>query len=154
MSNKRKYKPKDWEAIGIDLRMAGIYDEMRFSDAWRALSARQRDLYQCMKSARYNLTKEERARLRKLGNENDDLFFFNRGRWIKGGSEGSRKWYCYELYSNERQFYQDRDTLIRCGFIEKVEPLPSWGIREKMLYRMCSRWKYYEEGKQGNGITL
>lgn len=139
----------------MDLRMSGVYDEMRFSDAWRALNARQRDLYLCMKSARYSMTRTEQKRIKDLDNQDQSLFFFNRERWTKGSKPTDRKNYSYELYGHGGTFYKDRDALIKYGFIEKVEPGPSVGIREKMLYRMSSRWKNYKETEQtGNGISL
>lgn len=90
------------------------------SPAWEALTNNARVLYVYMK-------------LQLFGNKKDHLpegqFYFNRGTYTK----------TYKLYKNQTQFYQDRDLLIKYGFIDQIESGRT--TRTKNIYQYSDRWQ-------------
>ncbi len=52
----------------------------------------------------------------------------------------------YGLYSNDNQFYKDRDELIKKGFIEQVKG--GYTTRDKTVYKYSCRWKTYAPNKE------
>ena len=150
-----------------------IFEDMMMSESWRGLTHSQRDLYWCMKLSAGKPTQSERKLISKLpekltisGNDRSvlapktDLFFFNRARWHKSAEE-LKTAYCFRLYSNQNSFYKDRDELIKHGFIDRLDyqkpdeltdkewtqAATEGGTRQKALYKLSCRWKYYE-GKE------
>ncbi len=45
----------------------------------------------------------------------------------------------YHLYTNESQFYKDRDLLVKYGFIEIIEN--GKNTRTKSIYMLSDKWR-------------
>ena len=90
------------------------------SEAWGQLSNNARVLYLYMK-------------MQLFGGKRDGLpegqFYFNRSTYTK----------TYRLYSNQNQFYKDRDLLIAYGFIDMIES--GKNTRTKAVYQFSDRWQ-------------
>lgn len=96
-----------------------------------------------MVSARHRKTKKESKKADSKAGE----FFFNHMRWkkYKQGKEPKTmpEKYNYALYSDEKSFYKDRDTLIERGFIKLIATYAK-GSKEKNLYAFDDKWKFYK----------
>lgn len=127
---KSQYLPKPYESIkGYGDTSANIYESMLRSAAWKDLKSGAQTLYLHMKSQKY-------AQKDKPIKDDETAFRFNRCKWIKG------KPYSYGLYSNEKQFYKDRDALIEHGFITVVER--NKNQRTANVYRLSDGWKIWQ----------
>lgn len=127
--NKRKkgrdlYERKAYETrkpgVQTGEPFAAIYSSMMGSEAWGQLSNNARVLYLYMK-------------MQLFGGKRDGLpegqFYFNRSTYTK----------TYRLYSNQNQFYKDRDLLIAYGFIDMIES--GKNTRTKAVYQFSDRWQ-------------
>lgn len=124
---KQPYRPKLFESTGdTSDTSANIYMSMLKSPAFKDLTNNQRLLYVYLKS-RYYDQKNKPIEADKTS------FTFNQCRWIKGGA------YSFDIYSNKRQFYRDRDALADHGFIEIVER--NKNQRESNIYRFSDGWR-------------
>ena len=140
--SQKKLTTRPHESINPDKCFVRIYDSMMQSAAWKSLNANQCMLYICMKHSRYKATDSERRIINSMECA-EDLFFFNRARWYTRATE-LKTGYCFRLYSNQKQFYRDRDKLIEVGLIETVEyRAPADNIHPKNLYKLSTKWKYY-----------
>lgn len=99
---------------------AAIYASMIGGEAWEALTNNARILYFYMKLQLFG------------GNKNglpEGQFYFNRSTYTK----------TYDLYTNQTQFYTDKDLLIRYGFIDEIENGRT--TRTKNIYSFSDRWQ-------------
>ena len=140
MDNKRWWRREvpEWQAIfpnetcnHVNWHFVPLYDSMRESDAYRALSSRQRALLlECMSEYRgpnYVTDPQEEYPGEKQA-QGPDTFFMN---WAKAKKIG--------IHTNRKQFYDDIKALISTGFIEVVSKKP----RVKTIYKFSSAWKSY-----------
>lgn len=101
---------------------ASIYASMLKSPAWKKLKPRAQILYLYMKMQYYGVKEKDKP-------ERNPLYFvFNEGIWKK----------TYGLYTNNKSFYQDRDMLVKNGFIEIVETGKT--TRTKNIYKFSDNW--------------
>lgn len=126
-TRKKPYEPKEYESArhGKSEKYAGMYLSMIESEAWRALTARQRDLYVHCKLQIHDGT--------LISDYGESAFTFNRYKWQKK----------YKLYtaSNSRGFYRDMDALILKGFVDCIKQ--GQRTKEKNIYRLSDRWQHY-----------
>ena len=125
--NSNKYKKQLYESAEPNNEhetSVVIYDSMMNSKAWKALTNNARVLYQYMKKQQFG-----QKDIKGFGKE---YFYFNKGMWKKGYENS------YELYSNQNQFYKDRDMLIENGFIETAQR--GQNTRTKDIYRLSTKW--------------
>lgn len=126
----KRYEPKEFESAkhGKAEPFSSVYLSMFQSEAWRGLTAKQRDLYYHCKLQLHadskSFPKEERLR---------GCFTFNRYKWLTE----------YGLYTeaNQRGFYRDMDNLILRGFVDCIRQ--GQRTKEKNLYRMSDRWQHF-----------
>ena len=123
MARKRKFRPKSFETmISGGEPSASIYASMLKSPAWKKLKPRAQILYLYMKMQYYGVKEKDKP-------ERNPLYFvFNEGIWKKP----------YGLYTNNKSFYQDRDMLVKNGFIEIVETGKT--TRTKNIYKFSDNW--------------
>ena len=119
--NKPKYKPKPWESVGGNRLSANIYASMIQSKAWMQLSKNARLLYVYMKMQYYGA--------KNLADHPETDFVFN---WALASKT-------YGLYTNYKQFQNDRNMLITNGFIELIEN--GKNTRTKSIYRFSDKWQ-------------
>ena len=136
---KTKAFTPQWMTNGRSNRFIRVYINMMESDAFNSLTKNQRLLLIYM-YAEYNpSTKTHHPK------NNINFFYFNRKKYK---SE-------LALYSNDRQFYMDRDALVRHGFIEVVEA--GYLTRSKSIYKYSQNWKRYDPKRpfiiSGSGRT-
>ena len=118
---RSKYTPKPWESVGGNKLSANIYATMIQSPAWMKLSKNARLLYVYMKLQYYGA--------KNLPDHPATDFTFN---WALVSKT-------YKLYSNKRQFENDRNMLIEHGFIEYIEN--GKNTRTKSIYRFSDKWQ-------------
>lgn len=120
---KRKppYIPKPWESVGGNKLSANIYASMMQSKAWMQLSKNARLLYVYMKLQYYGA--------KNLVDHPGTDFVFN---WALASKT-------YGLYTNYKQFQNDRNMLIANGFIELIEN--GKNTRTKSIYRFSDKWQ-------------
>lgn len=118
---RSKYTPKPWESVGGNKLSANIYATMIQSPAWMKLSKNARLLYVYMKLQYYGA--------KNLPDHPATDFTFN---WALVSKT-------YKLYSNKRQFENDRNMLIEHGFIEYIENGKC--TRTKSIYRFSDKWQ-------------
>lgn len=142
MSNKKSKRkqiaPKSWESLGtgkipgtaLNECFLTIYESMLRSEAYKALTIRQRHLYIICKAQWYGKRKPS-ADYPDLGFENE-CFYLHRNQVIND----------YALYTihTARFFYEDMRALIAYGFIELVSN--GKANHTKNIYRFSSRWKF------------
>lgn len=129
--SKETYKKTPFESDGNPSDVsANIYESMLKSPAFKDLTASQRMLCVYMKARYY-------GQKRKPYKDDRTSFTFNESVWIKGNPHG------YEIYSNKRQFYKDRQALIDHGFIEIAEN--NKNQRESNVYRYSSEWRTWSK---------
>ena len=144
MGRKKKYDAKAFESNGQYRgrnggarkdTSASIFESMYRSEAYRDLTARQRDLYVCCKLQYYGKRKPGRDFQDLEEFQGDDLFYLN---WASVSAD-------YGLYpaGSERNFYKDMNALIEHGLID----LRSSGKkrRQKNIYQYSVRWKKWPE---------
>lgn len=120
MAKKKKYVPKNFESVRSDVS-ASIYCSMIQSKAWENLTNNARVLYLYMKLQYYGQ--------KTIADREQECFYFNKAMWKT----------TYKLYSNQNQFYKDRDLLIENGFIEIEQH--GKNTRTKIVYRFSDRWQ-------------
>ena len=119
---KRQYVPKRYESKKQKGDVsANIYASMVQSPAWWKLTPRARDLYVHMKLQLYGQ--------KTIPDREPEYFYFNKAMWKE----------VYPLYTNQGQFYKDRDSLVENGFIEIVER--GQNTRTKAIYKFSDRWQ-------------
>jgi len=123
MTKRKTQPPEKWESIGKNNRFVRLFIEQLESPAAKKLNGRQRALYLYMKiEYRGNETKNN-------PNGKKEQFCFN---WQLAHSK-------YELYTNQKTFYNDIKVLIEYGFIECVEN--NKNLRQKNVYAFSDKWK-------------
>lgn len=121
MSRRKPYIPKAWESRNGSRLSANIYITMMQSNAWMQLSKNARLLYLYMKAQYYGA--------KNLHDRPATDFVFN---WALVSKT-------YKLYTNYQRFENDRDMLIKYGFIDLVEN--GKNTRTKSIYRFSDRWQ-------------
>lgn len=119
---------------------ASIYRSMLLHEAYKTLTANQRNLYVLCKSELYGKSKNDLEQFNKYFIENGidkqnhpEYFTMNWGKVKKGG--------LYDCYSNTNSFRTDINALIEHGLIDCV--LCGADSRCKSLYRLSNRWRFY-----------
>lgn len=120
MAKKKKYIPKTFESKKPDVS-ASIYCSMIQSKAWENLTNNARVLYLYMKLQYYGQ--------KAIPDREQEYFYFNKGMWKT----------TYKLYTNQNQFYKDRNLLIENGFIEIEQN--GKNTRTKTIYRFSDKWQ-------------
>ncbi|MCH5299011.1 MAG: hypothetical protein J1E96_04525 [Ruminococcus sp.] len=124
MGKKNIYSVPTWLTTNPNKnRFSKLYDDMVFSPAFLSLTNNQKLLLICMQHEYNPSTKA------KHPDNNVNEFYFNRSIYKKK----------YGLYSNDNQFYRDRDALIKKGFIIQVKG--GYTTREKTVYKFSDRWQ-------------
>lgn len=127
MANKKRHYTPNWMTSKSNCHFSRLYDNMIFSPAFKALTKNQRLLLICMIQEYNPSTKVKHP-------DNDpNKFYFNKRIY-------SEK---YGLYSNDRQFYKDRDELIKKGFIKQV--VGGHTTRKKTIYQFSQLWQKWNE---------
>ncbi len=138
MAKKQKWPIPAWQSrradgykTSIEDHYTPIYDTMRESDAYRALSSRQRALLlECMNEYRgpNYLTDPQKEHPGEKQAQGPDTFFMN---WAKAKKIG--------IHTNRKQFYDDIKALMAHGFI-----IVRWKEnRRKTVYAFCCQWKQW-----------
>lgn len=121
-ARKKKYVPKRYEAKATSKDVsANIYSSMMQSQAWRNLTPNAIRLYLYMKLQLYGQ--------KSISGYGEEYFYFNKAMWRD----------TYPIYTNQAQFYKDRDLLVKNGFIEIVEH--GQNTRTKAIYKLSDRWQ-------------
>ncbi len=121
----RKFTPKTFESSKTNGDYsANIYNSMIESPAFNDLTKNQRLLYMYLKLQYYN-SKNHPVK------EDKTCFYFNAHMYREK----------FKLYSNDKQFYNDRDALISHGFIRVKEN--GKNTRTKSVYQFSSNWRLY-----------
>lgn len=133
MGKRTTYHPPNWQCINPDKsknRFVPLYRDLFFSKAFQSLTKCQQLLYINM-TFEYNPSTE-------VEHPDGDInkFWFNKDRYKNQ----------YKLYSNDNQFYKDRDELIKKGFIEQVKG--GYTTRDKSIYKFSKRWQKYDPNKE------
>ena len=134
-NNKRseKRKPKYWETA-TNKHYFVIYDDLLESDAFRTLTARQKDLYlKCVslyKNAR--IPKQDYPNLEWITGENE--FYISKATVLKCG-----------LYpaSSVSNLYKDMDALEEHGLVKKLSS--GMAQHKKSIYSFSDEWKEYRK---------
>ncbi len=121
MAKRKQYIPKPWESVGGNKLSANIYASMIQSKAWMQLSKNARLLYVYMKLQYYGA--------KNLVDHPETDFVFN---WALASKT-------YGLYTNYKQFQNDKNMLITNGFIELIEN--GKNTRTKSIYRFSDKWQ-------------
>ena len=123
MSKQRKrYTPKKYESRKPNGDIsANIYLSMIQSKAWRELTPNAMRLYLYMKLQLYGQ--------KSLTDCGEEYFYFNKAMWHD----------TYHIYTNQAQFYKDRDMLVSNGFIEIVER--GQNTRTRAIYKFSDKWQ-------------
>ncbi len=121
MARRKQYIPKPWESVGGNRLSANIYASMIQSKAWMQLSKNARLLYVYMKLQYYGA--------KNLADHPETDFVFN---WALASKT-------YGLYTNYKQFQNDKNMLITNGFIELIEN--GKNTRTKSIYRFSDKWQ-------------
>lgn len=123
MSRKRqKYEPKRYESKRQQGDIsANIYASMVQSPAWQKLTNNAKNLYLYMKLQLYGQ--------KPIADQEKECFYFNKSMWKD----------TYKLYTNQNQFYKDRNLLVENGFIEIVEQ--GQNTRTKHIYKLSDKWQ-------------
>ena len=121
MARRKQYIPKPWESVDGNRLSANIYASMISSHAWEQLSKNARLLYMYMKFQYYGA--------KNIPEHPATDFVFN---WALASKT-------YKLYTNYKQFENDRNMLIKYGFIDEVENGKT--TRTKSIYRYSDRWQ-------------
>lgn len=122
----QNFKPRGFEHIdGKPTVSANIYADMAESDAWKALTPRAQVLYMYMKLQLYGQNPKPD------GYDDDECFYFNKAMYMQH----------YGLYTNPSRFREDRDMLVKYGFIEVV--FNGENVRKKNVYRFSPMWKAF-----------
>ena len=121
MARRKQYIPKPWESVGGNRLSANIYASMIQSKAWMQLSKNARLLYVYMKLQYYGA--------KNLADHPETDFVFN---WALASKT-------YGLYTNYKQFQNDKNMLITNGFIELIES--GKNTRTKSIYRFSDKWQ-------------
>ena len=122
MASCKKKLPKAFESSKpCNDVSAGLYASMLQSPAWKKLTKPQQILYVYM-------------RLQFYGNNQGPgkpqiYFYFNQTLWKK----------TYELYTNLKSFYRDRDALLEHGLIVNIESCKN--TLTKAVYKLSSAWQ-------------
>ena len=120
--NGRKYIPKLYESKKQNGDVsANIYASMMQSQAWQKLTANAMRLYLYMKLQLYGQ--------KSLPDCGEECFYFNKAMWHD----------TYHIYTNQAQFYKDRDMLVSNGFIEIVER--GQNTRTRAIYKFSDKWQ-------------
>lgn len=132
-ARKSKYKPKAFESTGISGDVsANLYRSMLESEAFKALTKREKLLYLYCKLQYYGAREPGRdfPDLEKL--QGPDLFYMN-------FALASKK---YGLYAtgSRREFYADMKSLCGQGFIELVAS--GKPTKTRSIYRFSGDWKF------------
>ena len=119
---KQKYVPKRYESRkqSGDIS-ANIYASMMHSAAWQNLTSNAIRLYLYMKLQLYGQ--------KSIPEQGEECFYFNKAMWKN----------TYQLYTNQAQFYKDRDLLVKNGFIEIIEH--GQNTRTKAIYKFSDKWQ-------------
>lgn len=122
MASCKKKLPKAFESSKpCNDVSAVLYASMLQSPAWKKLTKPQQILYVYMRLQFYGNN--------QVPGKPQIYFYFNQTLWKK----------TYELYTNLKSFYRDRDALIAHGFIEMVES--GKNTRTKAVYKLSSSWQ-------------
>lgn len=128
---KQPYCPKAFESDGSKSdTSANIYMSMLMSKSWKALTKNAQLLYLYCKAQYYAQKKKPKPDYRQLTEqEQRQCFNMNKSMWKD----------LYGIYTNEGQFYKDRDLLIKYGFIEIIEN--GKNTRTKSIYMLSGKWR-------------
>lgn len=118
---KQPYIPKAWESVNGSKLSANIYISMMQSSAWMKLSKNARLLYLYMKAQYYGA--------KNIPEHPNTDFVYN---WALASKT-------HRLYTNYKQFQNDRNMLIEYGFIELIEN--GKNTRTKNIYRFSDKWQ-------------
>ena len=119
-----------WEAARENDGFIRVSHSLFMSPAYRDLTPKQQDLYQCCRHAAYmNREKPEPGNTR--------LFYFNRYYWAEK----------YRLYTSSGRFNDDMNSLIEHGFIRRVKS--GKDSKTKNIYEFSPGWQLF-----GNGLTV
>lgn len=138
MANKRKknsYIPKSFESTqNRGDTSSNIYMSMLQSDAFKALNARQRDLYTHCKSQYYGERKHLIKDLHEIEPDAEKQLPYFTMNWWKVNT-------FFAIYTNQNTFRSDMNKLIEVGLIDCV----NCGAfsRTKSIYRFSDRWRTY-----------
>ena len=124
MASKKKYTPKGFESEKLNDISANVYASMMQSKAWQGLTSNAIRLYLFMKLQYYGQ--------KNLPNMPQEYFYFNRAMYKE----------TYKLYTNNSQFFKDKDLLVKLGFIETIES--GKNTRTKSIYKLSDKWKEYK----------
>lgn len=122
MASCKKKLPKAFESSRpCNDVSAVLYASMLQSPAWKKLTKPQQILYVYMRLQFYGNN--------QVPDKPQIYFYFNQTLWKD----------TYQIYSNLKAFYKDRDALIAHGFIEMVES--GKNTRTKAVYKLSSNWQ-------------
>lgn len=125
------YHPKVFESDGSKSdTSANIYMSMLMSENWQALTKNAQLLYLYCKAQYYAEKRKPKPDYKQLTEqEQHQCFTMNKSKWKN----------LYHLYTNESQFYKDRDLLVKYGFIEIIEN--GKNTRTKSIYMLSDKWR-------------
>ena len=119
--SRRTYKPKTFESVGGSNLSANLYATMLQSRAYKDLPDGAKTLYSYMKLQLY-------GQKNIPGHPNTDFVFD----WAMANKT-------YEICTNKKQFYTNRNRLVEGGFIEVVEC--GRNTRTMNIYRFSDKWQ-------------
>lgn len=127
MSRRKKpYVKKEYESTGFpNDTSSNIYHSMLISEAWKSLSAKQKELYVCCKDRKYQEKNHPDG--------DESLFYMNKYLWSE----------IYQIYSpsDGKGFQRDLRALISYGFIRCVKS--GANTRTKSVYQFSAMWKKF-----------
>ena len=127
IKKKNGYIPKSYESASPSKdKFVALYKSMIVSEAYQAINAKQRDLFNHCKLQVFSENLKERE-------EHPTAFTMNKYKWCT----------VYKLYtaSNNRQFYRDIEALISHGFIKCVTS--GKVSKTKNVYALSTKWRDY-----------
>lgn len=132
-SRKKRYVPKSFESTGASGDVsANLYRSMLESEAFKALTKREKLLYVYCKLQYYGAREPGRDFPNMEQLQGSDMFYFN-------FALASKK---YGLYAagSRREFYNDMKSLCEHGFIELV--VSGKPTKSRSIYRFSGKWKF------------
>ncbi len=144
MGRKPKHKAEPYESAGGYYTLHGrkargdvsanLYESMLRSDAFKALTDRQKVLFVYCKAQYYGKRKPQRDYPGMEQFQGDDKFYMNLDLAINE----------YELYpqGSASNFYKDMNALVEHGLIDRISS--GQKRRQKSVYGFSDRWKAWK----------